>query len=153
MEGLPFETDKPLMGPHFTVMIPGQVVYAVKMGGFQIKLLAGGFFFYQLFPKLNEGNLDRALLKYEDWDVTTSNFTVENRPGGGWMGGIEFLFPFNDRMSFTTGVQYLSGSSGSSLNGSYSGGITGGQIVSRNVEFNDVRTRFEGIEISFGINF
>lgn len=153
MEELPFESNKPLVGPHFATMVPAQLALALDFDGFRIKFLAGGFGFYQLFPRINEGNMDRELLKYESWDVATSDLSMENKIGGGLMGGIEFSFPINNRTSFSTGVQYLSGRSASAIEGSYSGGVNGGIISSREADFPDAKTLFEGFEISFGVNF
>lgn len=153
MEGLPFESDEALVGPHFATMIPGQLTLTFGSSSMNIKLLAGGFGFIQLFPKINEGNIDRELIAYEGWNVATSNFTMENKPGGGWMGGIEFSVPISQKISIIMGVQYLQGRSSNAISGTYNGGVVGGSIISKTADFQDAQTVFEGIEISLGANF
>lgn len=153
LEDLPVKSEKPLTGPHFALMIPGQFALGLDFGGFELKFLAGGFGFYQFFPRINEGNLDRALIRYESWDVATSDMEMENKIGGGLMGGIEFSIPVNNQVSVTAGLHYLSGGSPSAIRGTYSGGLHGGMIETRQANFSDARTVFEGFEISFGVNF
>lgn len=153
MTGLPFKSEDPLTGPQFAVLIPGQLTFSVGVGSGVFKLLAGGFGIYHFFPKINYGNFDKAIRKYEGWDVANAELDLKNKPGGGWIAGFEVIVPYNRSVSISFGVQYLSGSSATALSGFYLGGVNGGNIITKNVNFPNAKTSLQGIEISLGASF
>ena len=53
MKGLPFESKDPLLGPNFTILVPGELVFQLKGNGVELDLKGGGFFFYGFAQKLN----------------------------------------------------------------------------------------------------
>ena len=153
MEDLPFANDKPFTGPHFSVLVPAQLYIRLPGKLVETKLYGGGFGLWHMNPRLNYGNIDRAIAEFEGWDVSTANFEQEVDLGGGWMAGIGFEFFVSDDFSLTAEVQYLSGSNKTALTGTYSGGVIGGTISSTDVNYEDASILIEGIEISLGANF
>jgi opacity protein-like surface antigen len=151
MDGLPFDSNKPLTGPHWSVLVPAQITLSSGCGPVAIKFLGGGFVLWHLSSRINKGNLDRALASYENWDVALSDLELSMKSGFGWMLGTELEFQLNKKLAITTEVQYLSGSSKSSLTGSYSGGTIGGNIETKQANFDRLKSQLEGIEFSLGV--
>lgn len=77
ISNLPFESRDPLVGPFFNVLVPLELVFKVGTQDFEFKVKGGGFLFYNFGTKLNEGNIDRALRVYHDWEVVNSNLQFE----------------------------------------------------------------------------
>ncbi|UXP33507.1 hypothetical protein N6H18_06015 [Reichenbachiella agarivorans] len=151
MSDLPFEADKPLVGPFWSVLVPLQLTLGVDGQRMSAKLLAGGFGMWHISPRLNYGNLDRAIADYEGWDVANADVELENKLGGGWMTGMELAFHVNRQFSITTEVEYLSGSSAMPLRGDYQGGTAGGQIENKPLDYADAHVMLQGWEISIGV--
>lgn len=153
MKGLPFESKDPLLGPNFTVLVPGELVIQLKGKGVELDLKGGGFFFYGFAQKLNYGNLDRAINKYESWDVTTSEFTYKNHPGFGYLFGAELTFYVTNQFGISLETNYLSSQAKFPLTGSYVGGTLGGINQKKEVDFQDAKIDFTGLEFSIGLIF
>lgn len=151
MSGLPFESDKPLTGPHWSILVPLQLTLTLDSDAMSVKFLGGGFGMGHIAPQINYGNMDRAIREYEGWDVANADLDVENKLGFGWMAGVELAFHVNDKFSITTEVQYLKGDSGAAITGEYAGGDVGGNIQTRTVDYPDAVTSLEGVEISVGV--
>lgn len=151
MGGLPFESEDPLTGPHWSILVPLQLSATFDAGVMSVKFLGGGFGMGHIAPRINYGNMDRAIRDYEGWDVANADLDVENKIGLGWMAGVELAFHVNNKFSITTEVQYLKGDSGAAIRGEYSGGSTGGNIETRSVDYPDAVTALEGVEISIGV--
>lgn len=152
---LPFESKSSLTGPNFTLFIPAEIVFQFKGKGVEFDVKAGGFFFYAFDQQLNYGNWDRALRKYENWDIANSQFSFENKPGFGYHGGVELTVDITSQWGLSIETNYLVGKSGIPLTGSYSGGTLGGMSQTKTVttEFNDAQVDFAGLEFSIGIIF
>lgn len=151
MSNIPFANDKPLTGPHWSILVPLQLTLEFHSKTVSVRFLGGGFGMVHLFPQLNYGNVDRAIADYEDWEVANADFDLKSKPGGGWMAGVEFIFHVNRKYSITTEVQYLSGQSKIELNGSYIGGNS--SIEEKQVNYPNAQVLLEGVEISLGLNF
>lgn len=151
ISNLPFEINEPLTGPHWSILVPLQLTLEFHSKAVSVRVLGGGFGMVHIYPKLNYGNLDRAIADYESWQVANANLDLKSKPGGGWMAGIEFIFHVNKKYSITTEVQYLSGKSQIELEGSYAGGNT--IIEEKQVSYPNAQVLLEGIEISLGLNF
>ncbi|MFT6866821.1 MAG: hypothetical protein ACJA08_001659 [Cyclobacteriaceae bacterium] len=151
MSGLPFKSEKPLSGPNWSVLVPGQLTLSAGFGSLGIKLLGGGFVIWNVSSRINKGNLDRAIAAFENWDVVTSNIDMDMKLGYGWIGGAELEYKVSNKLSITGQVQYLKGFSDSAISGSYAGGTIGGTIETRQANFDQAKTKLEGIEISLGV--
>jgi len=138
---LPFEADKPLMGPMVSLMVPLELVLQFYLPKQVIRLKAGGFGFYNLFTQINEGNLDRALADWQSLEVVNSNFDFDNVPGFGLMGGIKYILYLRKNFGITLGANYLLGSAPLNLRGTYLGGNTGGTINSFENNFEDSKKK------------
>lgn len=151
MNGLPFDSKEPLTGPHWSILVPLQLSLTLDSDVASVKFLAGGFGMGHLAPRINYGHMDRAIRAHENWDVANADLSVENKIGLGWMTGVELAFHVSSKFSITTEIQYLKGTSGAAITGSYSGGSIGGEIASRVVEYPDAEVRLEGVELSLGV--
>ena len=151
MGGLPFEVDEPLTGPHGSILVPLQLSLTLDGEAMSVKFMSGGFGMGHIAPRVNYGNMDRAIRDYEGWDVANADLDVENKLGFGWMAGVELAFHVSSKFSITTEVQYLKGDSGAAITGEYSGGSLGGNIETRSIDYPDAVTALEGVEISLGV--
>ena len=147
---LPFESRRPIMGPSATIFIPAELVvqFAGRTQEFNIK--GGGFAFYSLFPRLHEGNLDRAIRKFEGWDLANSDMDFDNNPGVGFHFGAEYVYYFR-KFGLSLEVNYLMGSSNLGLSGNYTGGTLPDNFETKEVSYDDAKVDFTGFEISIGV--
>lgn len=153
MDHLPFDSNKPLVGPHFALLVPLEAFLKLPLGSVNIKFMAGGFGWWNINPRLNEGNMDRAFRTYEGWDVLNTHFSMENKLGIGWLAGLELEFRVNDRFSITTECQYLKGAANTALTGSYSGATSAGDFHTQSIDIPDAAILLQGLELSVGVKF
>lgn len=151
MNNLPFEANEPLTGPHWSILVPLQLSLTLDTDAISVKFLGGGFGMGHLAPRINYGNMDRAIRDHENWDVANADLEVENKIGFGLMTGVEFAFHVSSKFSITTELQYLEGSSGAAITGNYSGGSIGGSVDTRTISYPDAEVQLEGVEISIGV--
>lgn len=150
---LPFESKSALTGPNFTLFIPGEIVFQLKGKGIQFDVKAGGFFFYAFDQQLNYGHLDRAISKFQNWDVVNSQFSFENKPGFGYLAGVEFTVDITSQWGISIETNYLMGQSSIPMTGSYSGGTLGGTNTTLQAEYKNAKVDFTGLEFALGILF
>jgi hypothetical protein len=153
MTDLPFESKSSLTGPNFTLFIPGEIVFQFKGKGMEFDIKGGGFFFYAFDQQINYGNMDKALRAYTGWDVVNSSFDFDNKPGFGYLVGVEFSVDVTSQWGISLETNYLMGGSSMPLKGSYSGGMLSGTNSSVAVDYSDARVDFTGLEFSIGVNF
>ncbi len=152
MEGLPFTWDRPLTGPHFTLMVPAELVFSVAIGRLGISVLGGGFGHWHINPRINYGELDRAIREWEGWEVANADMEIDAKIGWGWLAGGGLEYQVNDQFALTAEAHYLQGYADAPLSGPYSGGPDeDGNIITTPAEFKDVRIVLEGVEISLGV--
>jgi hypothetical protein len=116
-------------------------------------LKGGGFFFYGFDQHLNNGNIDKAIRSFKQWDVANSNFSYENNPGFGTQFGMEFTFYPSNMFGISLETNYLMGTSKMPLKGSYSGGNLNGTLSTESINYSDAKVDFTGLEFSIGIIF
>ena len=153
MTNLLFESKSSLTGPNFTLFIPGEVVFQFKGKGVEFDIKGGGFFFYAFDQQLNYGNIDKALRSYTGWDVTNAQLEFENKPGFGYLVGMEFSVDVTSQWGISLETNYLMGGSSMPIRGSYSGAKFGDQLTTMPADWADARVDFTGLEFSIGINF
>lgn len=152
IRNLPFETEKPAIGPHAAILLPLQLTVGTGMGRFGIWLKGGGFGLAHIKPTLNYGPIDRGIAAFENWAVANADFDFENNLGAGWIAGVDLDYAYSEDVTITFGVQYLKGRSDFPIEGSYSG--TGnGVLLTRDVQYEDSFIGLEGWEISIGASF
>jgi hypothetical protein len=151
LKDVPFESKHSMVGPNFTFFVPGELVIKLPARNFEFDIKGGGFVFYGLNQKLNYGNLDRAIRDMEGWDVVNSQFSFRNGPGYGIHAGVELSVNVTKQFGASLEVNYLVGASGLPLTGSYSGGTLGGSNETKNVNFDDAKIDFSGLEVSIGV--
>ncbi len=154
MKDIPFESDKALVGPFFSVFVPLELVLFAEGKRSIFKLKGGGFAFYNFDTRLNEGNIDRALRDNLGWMVLNSDFNVDNNIGLGYLFGGEIVYYVNKKMGLNVEVQYLVGESKLNMRGSYSGlPSENSSYQVEEVAFPDSKLDFTGFEISLGAIF
>ncbi len=150
---LPFESKSSITGSNFTLFIPAELVLQFKGKGMEFDIKAGGFFFYAFDQQLNYGHLDRAIGKFQGWDVVNSQFSFDNKPGFGYMAGFEFTVDITSQWGISLETNYLMGQSGIPMTGSYSGGTLGGTNTTIQAEYKNAKVDFTGLEFAIGILF
>ncbi len=154
VKGLPYESKKPLIGPFFSLMVPLEAVITFDFDNQAFKIKGGGFLFYNFDTKINEGNLDRELKEYFQWEVLNSDFSVNNNLGYGYHFGVEYIIYFSQKFGISLEAYYLSGSSPLDMKGSYTGiPSDGDNIQLENADFTDAELDFTGYEFSIGLLF
>lgn len=151
MEELPFQYDEPLVGPHFALLVPVKGFIDIPFDKVNINISAGGFGWWNINPRLMEGNMDRAFRAYKNWDVLNTDFDLDDKLGFGWTAGFEVQIALVSNVYLTLGGAYLSGAAKTEISGSYVGGIEGGEIQREQVAIDDAEINLEGIEISIGV--
>lgn len=151
MTGLPFKSNKSLVGPNFTFFVPGEIVFQFPARGFEFDIKGGGFVFYGVNQKLNYGNLDRGIRTMEGWDVANSQFTFKNSPGYGVHAGVELDIDITSQYAISLEVNYLMGASALPLTGSYTGGTLAGPNQTKDAKYDDAKVDFTGLEVSIGV--
>lgn len=154
VKGLPYESKKPLIGPFFSLMVPLEAVITFNFDNQAFKIKGGGFLFYNFNTKINEGNLDRELREYLEWEVLNSDFSVKNNLGYGYHFGAEYIIYFSKKFGISLEAYYLSGSVPLDMKGTYSGVPSNGDnIKTEEIELPNAELDFTGYEFSIGILF
>lgn len=151
LKNLPYESKDPLIGPNFTLFVPAELVLMLKAGKVEFDIKGGGFAYYAFDNKINYGNFDRAIRKYEGWDVANADFTFTNKPGFGYHAGAELTIYVTDQVGVSFETNYLMGESKFAIEGSYTGGTTTTQTVE--VKYPDAKMDFTGLEFSISLLF
>ena len=149
MEDLTFQSDEPLVGPHFAILVPADIFVKIPTGSLTTKLFAGGFGWWNINTRPNSGNIDRALRAYEGWEVLNGDWSIDDKLGFGWLAGIEFQLALSDQLTLTAEGSYLKGMSKSNISGSYTGGSSGGLTTKQLDDTGAIL--LEGLEISIGV--
>ena len=151
---LPFESKEPLVGPFFNLMVPLELVLQFGSNDFEFRIKGGGFVFYNFSTKLNNGNIDRALVEHHDWAVANNRFQFDNKIGYGYEFGLEYIQYFNRRFGVSLGANYYIGGANLNLHGDVT--YANAQQIGVNTDFfeyPDSRLDYTGLEISIGIIF
>lgn len=151
IKDLPFESKDPLVGPNFTIFVPAELVIQLKGQRAEFDIKGGGFFFYGFDQKLQYGNIDRAIRKYEGWTVANADLSYKNKPGFGYHAGAELTLYVTGRVGVALECNYLVGQSKFPLTGTYTGGVT--TFETKTADFNDAKIDFTGLEFSVGLIF
>lgn len=153
--GVPFESPEPMVGPFFNVLVPLELILQVGNEYFEFRVKGGGFAFYNLGTKLNNGNIDRAIADYLQWEVVNSEFEFDNTVGYGYEFGIEYIQYINKQFGISLGANYFIGGADLNLRGNYSGGGGSQSNITTidNVEYPDALLDYTGLELSVGVIF
>lgn len=153
LKDLPFESKDPLIGPNFTIFVPAELVLMLKVGKVELDLKGGGFFFYSFDNKLNYGNFDRAIRKYEDLEVVNSDLKFKSKPGFGYHAGAELTVYVTDQIGVSFETNYLVGQADFPVNGSYTGSDSGGTLSTQEIDYKDAKIDFTGLEFAISLIF
>jgi hypothetical protein len=154
MKDLPIESKSPFVGPNFTLFVPVELIFQLKGSRADFDLKAGVFGFHGFDQRLNYGNIDRAIRKYEGWMVANSKFDFKNKPGWGYHAGAELTVYVTQQVGISLETNYLIGESKFPLTGSYTGGGPDAlTTVEASDEFKNGKIDFTGLEFSIGVIF
>ena len=151
LKDLPFESDRSLLGPNFTIFVPAELVFQLRGSRVEFDIKGGGFFFYGFDNRINYGNLDRALRKLENWQVANSQVSFKNHPGFGYHAGFELTVYVTSTVGVSLETNYLVGEAKFPLTGSYAGGNDA--MEERPIDYRDAKVDFTGMEFSIGLIF
>lgn len=150
MEGLPFTTNAPLTGPHFSLLVPLELALRLNTKIVTWKIKGGGAGVWHINPRLNMGNFDRALRDYEGWQLVNADADISSRPGIGWVAGTAFEWHVASSFSISTEFSYLKVSNKATLTGVYTGAGPAAPET-KSMDFPDAFINTEGFEISIGV--
>jgi len=148
-----FESNKPLLGPNFTIMVPLELVLQFVGRQQEFRIKGGGFSFWGFDNKLNYGNIDEAIREAEGWEVADANFDTSHGIGLGFFFGAEYVVFVTDQWGLSFEGNYFIGGAPIELEGTYRGNTLGGALETRNVSYSDSKVDYTGLEISIGILF
>jgi hypothetical protein len=151
LKDLPFESKSPLIGPNFTILVPAEIVFQLKGSRVQFDVKGGGFFFYGFDNKFNYGNFDRAIKKYEQWQVANADLSFKNNPGFGYHAGAELTIYVTSQVGVSLETNYLVGEAKLPVTGTYTGGNDA--LETKTVDYQDAKIDFTGLEFSVGLIF
>jgi hypothetical protein len=152
LKDLPFESKRSLLGPNFTLFVPAELVLQFKGSKAELDIKGGGFFFYGFAQKLNNGNLDRAIRDYEQWQVANSSVSFKNHPGFGYHTGAELTIYVNNKFGVSLETNYLIGQAKFPLLGTVSGVPSSGTTIeTKAIDYHDAKVDFRGLEFSIGV--
>lgn len=114
---------------------------------------AGGFSFVTFDNKLNVGNIDKAIRKFEGWEVANSDFDFNTGIGLGYFFGVEYVIYATRQWGLSLEANYFIGDAKMELNGSYIGGNSSGPLQTKEINYSDSKLDYTGLEISIGIIF
>jgi hypothetical protein len=147
------KSREPLVGPFFNLMVPLELILQFGTNDFEFRIKGGGFVFYNFGTKLNNGNIDRALIEHLNWTVANNSFEFDNNIGYGYEFGIEYIQYFSRRFGVSLGANYYIGGSKLNLRGPVTGATEQLGIVTEVLDFPDAKLDYTGLEISVGIIF
>lgn len=154
MKDLPISSKDPFVGPNFTIFVPAELVFQLKGSQVELDLKGGVFGFYGFAHKLNYGNIDRAIRRFEGWEVANSELSFKNKPGWGYHVGAELTFYVTGQVGVSLETNYLMGDSAFPLSGSYTGGNQGTlETVQLGEAYRNGKIDFTGLEFSIGLIF
>jgi hypothetical protein len=149
VKGMPFTTKDPIVGPNFTLMIPGELVFSLQSNKIEFDIKGGGFAFLPFANKLNYGNLDKAIRKFKDWKVANATADFESELGYGWMAGAELTLHVTQQVGISFETNYMAGQAKFPIKGSYEGGND--TISTEDFSYNDAKMDLTGLEFSIGV--
>jgi hypothetical protein len=154
VKGLPFESKAPLVGPNFTILVPAELVFSLKGGKVEFDIKGGGFFFYAFGNKINYGNLDRSIVKFEQLTVANADVDFDSKPGFGYHGGAELTVYVTSQVGVSLETNYFVGDAKFPMQGTYTGYIDGQPaLVTNAIDYDNAKLDFTGFEFSIGLIF
>lgn len=145
------ETKDPVVGPNFTLLVPLELVFQVAFQNQEFKIKGGGFAFKSFDDKINYGNLDKAIRKYESWAVANSNIDFDAGIGLGYFFGAEYIIYVTQQWGISLEANYFIGGADFPMTGSYTGGNSVGFLETKPINYKDAKMDFTGLEISIGV--
>lgn len=153
MKDLPFETDRSLVGPNFTLLVPLELVLTGTFGVVEVSLKGGGFAFLPFDNHILEGNLDRAIAEANNYSLVNSNYEGEASFGFGYHFGSEIILYAFPNFGISLEGNYFVGGADFPMSGSYQATNNGSiiNVQGPDADFPDAQIDLTGFEISIGV--
>jgi hypothetical protein len=154
VKDLPFESEKPILGPNFTLFIPLELVLTAPFSQAEFSIKGGGFGFYSFGNKINHGHLDRAIAADKGYQLVNSEYEGENKAGFGFHFGGEIMLYVFQNFGLSLEANYLIGGADFPMSGSYTALDENNQIIEvtdADAAFPDARIDMTGLELSIGV--
>lgn len=151
VKDMPLETKEPIVGPNFTLLIPGELVFTLRGSVLEFDLKGGAFAFLPLGNRLDYGNLDKAIRAFENWQVANATADFESKLGYGWMAGAELTIHVTQQLGISLETNYLAGDAQFPISGSYTGGNANSTLETKAFDFSDAKMDLTGLEFSIGV--
>lgn len=155
VKDLPFESDKSIVGPNFTLLVPLELVLTAALPQVEMSIKGGGFGFYAFDNKINHGNMDTALAGWDELNasVVDSNFDGKGAVGFGYHFGGEVILYVFESFGLSLEANYFVGGADFPLTGTidYYSQTTNTFEEDEPADFQDAQIDMTGLEISIGI--
>ncbi|MGK7390529.1 MAG: hypothetical protein ACNS60_09260 [Candidatus Cyclobacteriaceae bacterium M2_1C_046] len=155
VKDLPFETNKSIVGPNFTLLVPLELVLTAALPQVEMSIKGGGFGFYAFDNKINNGNMDAALVGWDELNasVVDSNFDGKSAVGFGYHFGGEILLNVFQGFGLSLEANYFVGGADFPLTGTmdYYNQTTNTLVEDEPASFDNSQIDMTGLEISIGI--
>lgn len=150
---LPFETDKSIVGPNFTLLVPLELVLTGAFGPVELSAKAGGFGVLPFDNKIKHGNLDRAIATANNYELVNSEYEGSASLGFGYHFGGEMIVYATQSFGISLEGNYFIGGADFEMTGSYQA-VENGNVITvdgPDANFSDARIDMSGFEISIGV--
>lgn len=150
---LPFESEKPIVGPNFTLLIPLELVLTAGLPKIEMSIKGGGFGFYSFSNKINHGNLDEAILNWSEKNylVVDSKYEGKNKAGFGYHFGGEVIFYVFESFGLSLEANYFVGGADFPMTGTVTYYDGSAFVEDESLPFPDAQIDMTGLEVSIGV--
>ena len=151
--GMDFETKDPIMGPFFSIIVPGTFKLILPSERFKFEAKAGGFVFYNLGNHIMYGNFDRGFRRDRGWTVANADLQYDNKFGYGYRMGASLTYYVKKNIGIVFGYMNYNGSATLNLRGSVTGLASDGNKITQSIDYAGSKLDFRGHEISLGVDY
>lgn len=151
VKDMAFQTKDPIVGPNFTLMVPGELVISLKGNRIEFDIKGGGFAFLPFDNRLDYGNLDKGIRQHKNWQVANAKADFSSAVGYGWMTGAELTVYVTQQVGISLETNYLAGDAKFPIKGSYTGVDSNNEVLTESFDYNDAKMDLTGLEFSIGV--
>lgn len=151
VKDMAFQTKDPIVGPNFTLMVPGELVISLKGNRVEFDIKGGGFAFLPFDNHLDYGNLDKGIRQHKNWQVANAKADFKSTIGYGWMTGAELTLYVTQQVGISLETNYMAGASKFPIKGSYTGVDSNNEVLTESFDYTDAKMDLTGLEFSIGV--
>lgn len=151
VKDMAFQTKDPIVGPNFTLMVPGELVISLKGNRVEFDIKGGGFAFLPFDNRIDYGNLDKGIRHYKNWQVANAKADFKSTLGYGWMTGAELTVYVTEQVGISLETNYMAGDAKFPIKGSYTGVDSSNEVLTESFDYNNAKIDLTGLEFSIGV--